>query len=998
MDATATASVAAGSDGDVGMTEAAAGGGGSDNEGEDNWDNVASGSEEDNDGFGGGSDDDGGGYSDGGDAEAEADEDNDDDGGDDEDDDDEDRDMIILCSSSVGRWERYEAALEAAEAAEATKRALSSSQDVARKRQIFAPREAFAMLSRELTDFMRSGNTEMAIETAGDDLYHWLVDLGSFDPASQLGKDMREVSRRYCYSSVRLRLRFMRGLHPFFPPSVEVVWPHLAGPLLGAVASHPLLALENWDPWRPALAAVAQIKAFLEAHARVDLDNPANDIRRHPTSTYSPLERSLARLEALSGMPPVAAAQPDVAALYAAREDYERDTARLAALAEGGKKRARAEAATGAAATAAAGALAGARGREVVWARGTGYGSGSRTGESWNVEASQAAQAARDEEIRGLLAVMASALAWELGAEGPAVAGTEAAAAEQAGATEVSGSAAADGPQQQRGKAEAMEGVETEATASDAGGSGGRGSGAGASSGAGTSGFSSQGDEPLLGPGGCAEVIRASCLLPFLARELRGASFSDMGSRNSYYTALLTVIRELCRTSTAELLWSPAEQPRSPADAGAAGAPGGSSRGSGSSLAGLVTGSLRSAARLYLNVLAPSAGAPPPPGPGATTAAAPGPNVASTSAAASALPAPLRPIDKAAVAAQKAAIEADATQRMARMIGQIVEYLERHRPPPAQQQQGGAAGAADLSAHEASGRGAEAERTASGAAASTSAASGSGAGGSSATAVYLATLKPLQVDAVPDLCRSHHYASQARGEMAAPRTRAVRLAKEIASLESLLPLSESSSVFVRVDETAVHVWKALIVGPEDTPYSGGCFLFDFYFPPQYPGVPPQVHLLTTGGGRVRFNPNLYAEGKVCLSLLGTWSGDKGETWNSEVSTAVQVLISIQSLIMVPQPYFNEPSYEAQTDERGKTMSRDYSKNVRENCVRYAMLDVLRHPPVSLAEVVRQHFRLRREPLLRQIDSWADEGQAHDAAHAGRLREMRRELAALMSAL
>ncbi|PNG99640.1 putative ubiquitin-conjugating enzyme protein 17, partial [Tetrabaena socialis] len=61
----------------------------------------------------------------------------------------------------------------------------------------------------------------------------------------------------------------------------------------------------------------------------------------------------------------------------------------------------------------------------------------------------------------------------------------------------------------------------------------------------------------------------------------------------------------------------------------------------------------------------------------------------------------------------------------------------------------------------------------------------------------------------------------------------------VASLASLLPLSACSSVFVRVDETAVQLWKAIVVGPEDTPYSGGCFLFDFYFPASYPNAPPQ---------------------------------------------------------------------------------------------------------------------------------------------------------------
>ena len=40
-------------------------------------------------------------------------------------------------------------------------------------------------------------------------------------------------------------------------------------------------------------------------------------------------------------------------------------------------------------------------------------------------------------------------------------------------------------------------------------------------------------------------------------------------------------------------------------------------------------------------------------------------------------------------------------------------------------------------------------------------------------------------------------------------------------------------------------------GPENTPYCGGCFLFDIYFPPDYPRVPPKVLIRTTGGGSVR---------------------------------------------------------------------------------------------------------------------------------------------------
>ena len=64
----------------------------------------------------------------------------------------------------------------------------------------------------------------------------------------------------------------------------------------------------------------------------------------------------------------------------------------------------------------------------------------------------------------------------------------------------------------------------------------------------------------------------------------------------------------------------------------------------------------------------------------------------------------------------------------------------------------------------------------------------------------------------------------------------------------------------------------------------------------------EVNLATTGGGSVRFNPNLYNSGKVCLSILGTWSaGSQGEGWNAGLSTFLQVAISIQSLVFVPEP-------------------------------------------------------------------------------------------------
>ncbi len=61
--------------------------------------------------------------------------------------------------------------------------------------------------------------------------------------------------------------------------------------------------------------------------------------------------------------------------------------------------------------------------------------------------------------------------------------------------------------------------------------------------------------------------------------------------------------------------------------------------------------------------------------------------------------------------------------------------------------------------------------------------------------------------------------------------------------------------------------------------------------------PPIVFFRTTYGGTVSFNPNLYPNGKTCLSLLGTFASSKSEEqWQAKKSTILQVLVSIQAMV------------------------------------------------------------------------------------------------------
>ena len=77
----------------------------------------------------------------------------------------------------------------------------------------------------------------------------------------------------------------------------------------------------------------------------------------------------------------------------------------------------------------------------------------------------------------------------------------------------------------------------------------------------------------------------------------------------------------------------------------------------------------------------------------------------------------------------------------------------------------------------------------------------------------------------------------------------------------------------------------------------GFFTFDVWFPPTYPSYLPWWRS-SRREDTYRFNPNLYADGKVCLSLLGTWkASDESEKWDPSTGSLRQILLSIQHQIL-----------------------------------------------------------------------------------------------------
>ncbi|KAG5573969.1 hypothetical protein H5410_063735 [Solanum commersonii] len=188
--------------------------------------------------------------------------------------------------------------------------------------------------------------------------------------------------------------------------------------------------------------------------------------------------------------------------------------------------------------------------------------------------------------------------------------------------------------------------------------------------------------------------------------------------------------------------------------------------------------------------------------------------------------------------------------------------------------------------------------------------------------------------------------------------------KEWKILEKNLP----DSIYVQTYEKRLDLLRAVIIGASGTPYHDGLFFFDIVFPSDYPNNPPKLSYLSHG---FHMNPNLYPNGRVCLSLINTWHGDKVEKWTPKISTILQLLVSIQGLVLNSKPYFNEPVRVRcinDSDALSK-LSLAYNEDVFIRTCK-TMLCHIRAPPKNFEEFVHKYFCERREFILASLNAYA----------------------------
>ncbi|KAL4980740.1 hypothetical protein BDW66DRAFT_124684 [Aspergillus desertorum] len=212
-------------------------------------------------------------------------------------------------------------------------------------------------------------------------------------------------------------------------------------------------------------------------------------------------------------------------------------------------------------------------------------------------------------------------------------------------------------------------------------------------------------------------------------------------------------------------------------------------------------------------------------------------------------------------------------------------------------------------------------------------------------------LSPLGFTVLEDLPPvDHHFINQNHSGSSMERMKRIR--KEFGILESSLP----PGIFVRSWESRMDLLRIMLIGAESTPYEHAPYVIDMHFPLDFPTSPPSTFFHSWGAGQGSINPNLSEDGKICLSLLGTWpTRDLDERWSPAKSTVLQLLVSILGLILVKDPFYNEAGYEGLAAEGRRVIeSSQYTEKVFLMTRRF-ILHALEHPVRGFEDVLVWHY-------------------------------------------
>lgn len=182
-----------------------------------------------------------------------------------------------------------------------------------------------------------------------------------------------------------------------------------------------------------------------------------------------------------------------------------------------------------------------------------------------------------------------------------------------------------------------------------------------------------------------------------------------------------------------------------------------------------------------------------------------------------------------------------------------------------------------------------------------------------------------------------------------------RILKDLTNLDS--KLLKENNIYYYHDEDNILKGYAMIIGPEDSIYAYGYYFFEINFTKDYPFQPPKVFFKTCDGV-TRYHPNLYRNGKVCLSLLNTW---RGESW-SACQTLSTVLMTLVTLF-TKEPFLNEPGIQKTHHQFNNYHNIVEYKNMQHSILHYL---TPKNIPVNFEiffPIIKENYENNRDKII-----------------------------------
>jgi len=205
----------------------------------------------------------------------------------------------------------------------------------------------------------------------------------------------------------------------------------------------------------------------------------------------------------------------------------------------------------------------------------------------------------------------------------------------------------------------------------------------------------------------------------------------------------------------------------------------------------------------------------------------------------------------------------------------------------------------------------------------------------------------------------------------------VKIAKDLKSLQED-PVEGIYCEFL--SESNVFEWKIYFEGPEGTPYQGGVFEARMYFPQDYPMSPPTLYVISEF-----WHPNVFKDGKVCISILHSpgndpLSGELPEERWLPTQTVATIMLSFQS--MLSDPNLSSPANidaSVMWRDNRKTFNEKVAKLVEQANLRVPKYIVIPHPDTNPEEKAKRLDKMKR---LEDLNNFSFVGNMEDSDDIG----------------